>query len=250
MPNLQPKSIPESFFANCPEPRGPGRPRGTYDERALPAALVTSNGWQPQKAMFWYDSIIDDMFAYPGTTYKETAARLGKSPGTIGMIVRSDLFKARYAQRRDQFNEDLDHRLIGKLAKVAELSLDLSLEKMEKTRTAIPLPLLHEITTSSLEKLGYGAATKNPSVQVNVQNNNANVAAPVSASALESARATLRTIEQSRVATPLPRADFDTSVSSRSDPRAGDLLAESPALGAVTRSVVATREGEESEGAL
>lgn len=159
------------------------------------------NSFVPKKAMLWHDSIIDDMFANPGTTIKATAERLGRSPVTVGYIVNSDLFKARYAQRRDQFNEDLDTRLIGKLAKVAELSLDLTMEQLEKKRTAVPLPLLNDIMSKSLDRLGYGPKPTNPSVQVNVQQNNgaqAQIATPVSASVLEEARASLRQVEQSR----------------------------------------------------
>lgn len=171
------------------------------------------NSHVPSKAMLWYDSIVDDMFANPGTTIKATAARLGRSPVTIGYIVNSDLFKARYAQRRDQFNEELDTRLIGKLAKVAELSLDLSLESLEKKRTAVPLPLLHEISDKALARLGYGPKPAGPAaVAVTVNNSNtsaAQVVVPVSPAALAAARDTLRTIEQSKL--PLALADSSAS---------------------------------------
>lgn len=159
------------------------------------------NSFVPTKWRLWNDAIIDDMFANPGTTVKATAERLGRSPVTVGYIINSDLFKARYAQRRDQFNEDLDQRLVGKLAKVAELSLDLTMEQLEKKRTAVPLPLLNDIMSKSLDRLGYGPKTAPATaVQVNVNNSSPTVAVPVSAAALEEARASLRQVESGRLA--------------------------------------------------
>lgn len=157
----------------------------------------------PSKAMPWYEAVIDDMLSHPGTSIKDTAARLGRNPVTVGYVMKSDLFKTLYAQRREQYNDELDQRLVGKLAKVAELSLDLTLEQLEKKRTAIPLPLLHDISSKSLERLGYGVKpAPGPAVQVNVQQNG--ISPPVSAEALQSARQTLRTIETSRSDPRLP----------------------------------------------
>jgi hypothetical protein len=165
----------------------------------LPSPAPNGASWQPTKAMFWYDSIIDFMLSHPGCSYKEIAADLGRHPVTIGLVVKSDLFKARYAQRKEHFNAELDARLTGKLAKVAEMSLDLTLESLEKKRTQVPLPLLHEMADTALSRLGYGPkASANPSVQVNVSSGNiSQVVAPVSAEALSAARQNLRIIEGS-----------------------------------------------------
>lgn len=171
----------------------------------LPSYRDNRTSHIPSKAMPWYEAVIDDMLSHPGTSIKDTAARLGRSPVTVGYVMKSDLFKTLYAQRREQYNEELDQRLVGKLAKVAELSLDLTLEQLEKKRTAIPLPLLHDISSKSLERLGYGVKPSGgPAVQVNVQQNSPQVAAPVSAEALQSARQSLRTIEASRSDPRLP----------------------------------------------
>lgn len=190
--------IPSSFFEGTD--KVPARTTITEDLHKP----SRPNSHSPSKAMYWYDAIIDDMFANPGTTQKATAERLGRSAVTIGYIVNSDLFKARYAQRRDQFNEDLDTRLIGKLAKVAELSLDLTMESLEKKRTAVPLPLLHEVADKALNRLGYGPKPSGGAavaVTVNNANGPQQVIAPVSAEALAAARSTLRTIEEGREAT-------------------------------------------------
>jgi hypothetical protein len=142
-------------------------------------------------ALVWYDSIIDDILTNPGTTMKQTAARLGRAATTICSVVSSDLFKARWAQRREQFSAALDARLTQKLAQVAEKGLDAQIEILEKKKDSIPLPILNETVKNSLDRLGYGPAPAQPApVQVNV--NNANVVSP---SALARARENLRTLE-------------------------------------------------------
>ena len=55
--------------------------------------------------MRWYDRIIDDMLTHPGTTIADCAARLGRHEDTISTIVNCDLFRARYAQWCEPFNE-------------------------------------------------------------------------------------------------------------------------------------------------
>lgn len=182
-----PSEVPNSFFADLADSSAALAVR---DRLGSPPSATL---WQPQKAMYWYDSIIDDMFAHPGGTLKETAARLGRSPVTIGLIVRSDLFKSRYSQRRAAWNAEIDHRLTGKLALVAEQSLDLMLAVMEKKKDAIPLPLLNDIQDKALARLGYGVQPSPGAVNVQV---NAGVAqVSVSAEALAEARTKLRAVE-------------------------------------------------------
>ena len=85
-------------------------------------------------ALRWYDGIIDDILANPGTTVMATAQRLGRSPHTISAITSSDLFKARWEQRRAAFSMALDLHLSQKLATVAEKALDHTIEQLDKKR--------------------------------------------------------------------------------------------------------------------
>jgi hypothetical protein len=175
------QDIPASFFSDL--------------ESIVPAPAPSSNG------MRWYDQIIDDMLANPGTNMVECAKRLGRAPNTIRAIVNSDLFRARWSQRRQQFEEELNRRIVAKMTKAAELSLDLTIETMEKKRDAIPLPVLSEITKSTLDRLGYGPSRSDSAANVTVSVNN-NV---VSAEALASAREKLKLIE-GKVNPPAPVA--------------------------------------------
>lgn len=196
MPASLPAEIPSTFFE--PPPTA-ARESSVLHKLSTPAAPTA---WKPQKAMYWYDSIIDWIFANPGGSIKECAAALDRNPVTIGLIVRSDLFKARYAQRRAAFTEELDTRLIGKLAKVAETGLGLMLDVMEKKRDTIPLPLLNDITKTAMDRLGYGPSRSDsaPGVSVNI-NNSATAAVRqemVDASSLAKARGYMRQLESVR----------------------------------------------------
>ena len=91
--------IPQDFFADVKD--------------AKPA-----DGPRMSTALRWYDGIIDDILANPGTTVLATAKRLGRNPGTISAITSSDLFKARWEQRRAAFSMALDLHLSSKLATV------------------------------------------------------------------------------------------------------------------------------------
>jgi hypothetical protein len=175
-----PTELPASFWmdaANLPHRHhGPPRTTGT-------------GAWKPVSSLVWYDSIIDDILANPGTTLKATAARLGRANTTISSVVSSDLFKARWVQRREQFSQALDERLTRKLAAVAEKGLDATIEVLEKKRDSIPLPVLNETVKNSLDRLGYGPSPAAQTPPIVVNNN------VVSAEALASARENLRTIE-------------------------------------------------------
>ena len=155
-------------------------------ESVTPAKRVTG------RSMLWYDGIIDDLLANPGTLVKDIALRLGRHEHTISTIMASDLFKSRYAQRRAQFNEMLNDRIHAKLTMVAEKALDSTISALDKKRDAIPLPILKDIAQVSLDRLGYGPKAAGTAVQVNV--NTANVVSP---EALASAREKLRLIEGS-----------------------------------------------------
>lgn len=198
--------LPDSFFADLDPTAGSApsafpstTPSAGRDMiAALPSARPGTTTWAPtQKFMFWYDSIIDDMLANPGTNMTQTARRLGKSPVTIGLICRSDLFKARYEQRRASFNRDIQLRLTNKLAQVAEAALDHTLTALDKKKDAVPLPLLNEIANRALDRLGYeprSQAPANPSVVI--QNHvGAQSSVAISQDDLRDARERLRIVE-------------------------------------------------------
>jgi hypothetical protein len=154
---------------------------------------------KPSAALRWYDGIIDDILANPGTTVKDTAARLGRNPGTISAICNSDLFKTRWEQRRAQFSMALDLHLSQKLAQVAEKALDHTITALDKKQDTIPLPILKDLALGTLDRLGYGPS-RSESASVSVNINNVGAASP---EALERARKRMKDLELSAL-TPSP----------------------------------------------
>lgn len=156
--------------------------------------------WQPSKMSWWYDAIIDLMTANPQMTKKDIAASLNCTPAAIYLITNSDIFKARYSQRRAALTETLDGAIHQKLLAVADRSLGLIAEVLDKKRDQIPLPQLESLADKVLDRLGYGAkpvASQSP-VVVNL-NDNRSVVVPVSPSDLDAARAALRRAETAKI---------------------------------------------------
>lgn len=188
LPSFVPHDIPESFFKGLPDPTLPKQRATTVVPQ--PTAAI--------RAMVLYDIIIDDMLTNPGTTLQDTARRLNKAASTIGLIVKSDFFRARWHQRREKYNEDLNFRLHQKLTAVAEKSLDTTLAVLEKKGEAIPLPVLTALNDSIFEKLGYGPSGSAPTLAVQINNTNSTEApSPTQATpeGLAKAREYLRMLE-------------------------------------------------------
>lgn len=170
-----PSEVPESFFRDItptdssPPPLVMGNGR-VVTSTGLPS---TERPNQTLKALALYDVIIDDMFSNPGTSFTKVAERLRKSPQTISLICRSDFFKARWIQRREQYNSELAHRLHSKMATAVEKSLDATISVLE-TKPNIPLAELKELNTSLLDRLGYSPKREGGPGGVNVQINQNN----------------------------------------------------------------------------
>jgi hypothetical protein len=192
-----PAELPEDFW-EPPAPPEASKLQGTT--QFLPAPRPTTTTWQPAKLQFWYDGIIDIMIAQPGVKLVEIARQLNKTPVTIGLITRSDMFKLRYEERRKSLAAEMDARITSKLGKVAEAGLDLTLEMLETKRGGIGVQNLKEITLGALDRLGYApGGSSGPAVVVNNHSSaQAAVASPVSAQVLAEARATMQAVEASK----------------------------------------------------
>lgn len=173
---------PPSYPARMPTPSG----QNTYREH-----LTT------RKMRWWHESLADLMLAHPQLSQKEIAQHFGRTPATIGLIMGSDSFRAYFRQRRAKFNELHDIVTRDKILNIADASMDLMLERLDKKRDSIPLELLSKITETSLKSLGYGE--QRPAQTVVQVNNSAPTLVPVAVSIedLEAARAALRRSQMS-----------------------------------------------------
>jgi hypothetical protein len=133
------------------------------------------------------DAIIDLLLVEPTLTQKDIAIRLKCHPATVGMIMNSDLFRARYERGRGAQSLALREAINTRLSRVAFLALELTEEILTEERTAVPLPALVDVADKALARLGYGPKmAANPAVVM--INNQTSVVAPVTPEQLQAAR--------------------------------------------------------------
>jgi len=168
-----------SMFDPIPfHPRG--RPPGPHPGRG---------SYTPGKLMWWHDAIIDQMLANPHLTKREIAVILGKTPQFIYRVTGSDLFQARYAARRAEYEAALGVDLVAKVNRVAAKSLDLILEQLESKGTITPIGQLESLADKTLSRLGYGQRRADPPPVVNVSGAAAvQVVVPATREELDAAR--------------------------------------------------------------
>src|SRR5215831_1126337 len=140
----------------------------------------------------WYPDIADWQLANPGGKLVDCAKALNKHPNTIYLITQTDMYRDYFARRREEWTKQHDFALISKTTLVAEKSLDLMLDKLEKQADKIPMQVVTDVATNALDRLGYNPKSQ-PQVQVNVTEDNRKVVmVPISAGALEEARDAIR----------------------------------------------------------
>lgn len=108
-----------------------------------------------------YEAIIDHMLANPQLKQYEIAEAIGCTPAWLGQIIKSDGFKARYAQRRIQFNEETNLRLTAKLVDIADKSADRVLAELRKGDEC-DAGFALDAATRALRSIGFGAPVGRP----------------------------------------------------------------------------------------
>jgi hypothetical protein len=123
----------------------------------------------------------------PTLTQKEIAIRLDRHPATVDRIMNSDLFRARYEQRREVQTAAFREAINTRLVRVSIKALELTEQILAEQRTEVPLPELVDVADKALARLGYGPKMgANPAI-VTINHQTA-VVAPVTAEELQAAR--------------------------------------------------------------
>ena len=87
-----------------------------------------------QKVSITHDKIIDYVIANPAKTYREIARAFDYSPEGIGIICRSDSFKARLEVRRGDLVDPLIRQTLEeRLGGLAHASIDILQEKLKNS---------------------------------------------------------------------------------------------------------------------
>lgn len=144
---------------------------------------------------WWHDAIIDYMLTHPGAPLKELALEFKRSISHISIIINTDMFKARFEQRRQSLNQALGQSVQQKMLGALDLALEVVTEQMKTKRTQLPFKDVAAFTNSTLERLGYGSKATAPSVVVN----NGPQQVTITSSDLEEARQLLRRSEAAKL---------------------------------------------------
>jgi hypothetical protein len=164
---------------------------------------------QRKRTAWYWSHIVDWMLQHPNGRLEDCAQFIGRTPSSLSIIINSDLFKAYYAQRKEQFRQMHDFSLVEKMTKVASLGLDVIAEKIQTKRQAIPMSDLVAVTGDTLKRLGYGIEPKQPQTAIQINGGNTLVSLPgtVSASDLSEARMALRQHQELKAQELLPVAN-------------------------------------------
>jgi hypothetical protein len=146
------------------------------------------------------------------------------------MIMKSDMFVEYYTRRKQAFHALHDHRIKSRLTDVATESLDAILMTVKAKKDQIPLRQLTELTSSVLDRLGYGPQAAAPQVVVHTTvDQSRHLSVDVTASDLEAARMALRAAEAQRAGSSFPTLEATpSSPPALADLGAGLILRMSP----------------------
>lgn len=143
-----------------------------------------------QRFRYWYDHIIDWMLVNPGKPMADCAKVVGRSLATIYIVTNTDIFKARLADRRNEYNARLSTDIAAASSNVALLALGELSTRLSENAAKIPIGIVADIADKALNRLGYGVApVVNAPVTVT-----ANVV--VSPLALREAQEKMRTVQE------------------------------------------------------
>lgn len=149
---------------------------------------------QNQKVSITHDAIIDVLISQPHLNQRELAGIFGYTPTGIGIIVRSDSFKARLEARKADLVDPLIKQSVDdRLNQLAHQSLDILQKKLETSDD----PKLALATLEASQKSGAFGARGNVVMQTQFV---VHVPGPAASSSDWSAKFAPR-------ATPQPRLD-------------------------------------------
>lgn len=111
--------------------------------------------YEIKKVSITHDAIIDFVITQPQSTYREIAGAFGYTPEGIGIICRSDSFKARLEARKGELvdpiiKQSVEERLTG----LAHASIDILQRKLA---TSDDPKLALAALDASTKAAGYGA---------------------------------------------------------------------------------------------
>ena len=104
----------------------------------------------------WHHQLIDWWIANPRPSGREAAAHFGKSEAWISLVKNSPIFRAEFEKRRERISQTFEDRIVGKATAVAEISLEMMSERLERDYDTMPLGQVIKTVAFATKMLGYG----------------------------------------------------------------------------------------------
>lgn len=145
----------------------------------------------PKASTIWHEQLIDWILINPDGSWKEAAEVFGVTKEYISMLTRSDAFKMKLMERRKEFDEVMHRKILNKMNRVADKSLDNLLDRLEHKADFLD----EEFLLKAAGKMTEGIRPKADPAPVISPQVSVSVSIPVSADTLNEARKRIKTIE-------------------------------------------------------
>lgn len=117
------------------------------------------------RVRYTHDAMIDQLIANPWVHQNDLAAYFGYTPAWVSIVINSDMFQAKLAQRRSEIvDPTLRLSLEERFKAVATRSLEVLQEKLSKDASAVPDNLVLRAVELSAKALGVGGNAPPPSL--------------------------------------------------------------------------------------
>lgn len=122
------------------------------------------SGPQIQKVRFTHDAVIDQIIMQPEVSQRELARTWGFTEAWMSIIINSDAFKERLAERKAEFVDPIIRASLNeRLDSLAQRSLDKLLDRLEG-RDPLSPGAVKTIELVAIAKLGVGDRNNRPQV--------------------------------------------------------------------------------------
>ena len=114
--------------------------------------------WQLKSVKWWHETLIDWMIANPHLTLRDAAKFFDCSALYVGMLIRSDMFRARLTERQEALSSAVLSDIKDRIHSIGQLSMNVIEEKLRKTPVSHQsLDAVRKVAEMALNASGHAA---------------------------------------------------------------------------------------------